>query len=174
MEIGRRAYAAGDWAEARRAFEAVSALEPGHEEALGYLSYIEIAERPQLERPTPSPPPRVPIRRAPPPEQLLAEGHFRKGQEAERNGRNFRALEEYQRALSDASGHEGARSALERLRRELSPRVPTLYESGKRYFQDDDLHNALKNWNQVLLIQPDHTQAAENAVERLEEIQGGS
>jgi tetratricopeptide (TPR) repeat protein len=180
MEIGRRAYAASDWPEARRAFEAVRALEPGHEEALGYLSYIDIAERPQPERPTASAPTPVRIRRAPPPERLLAEGHFRKGQEAERNGRNFRALEEYQRALGDQSDHPEARQALDRLRRELSPRVPTLYENGKRYFQDDDLHNALKNWNQVLLIQPDHNQAAENAerarriLERLEEIQSGS
>jgi len=180
MEIGRRAYAAGDWPEARRAFEAVHALEPGNEEALGYLSYIDLAERPQSERPTAAAPQPVRIRRAPPPEQLLAEGHYRKGQDAERIGRVFRALEEYQRALTDQSDHQGARRALERLRRELGPRVPTLYENGKRYFQDDDLHNALKNWNQVLLIQPEHTQAAENAerarriLERLEEIQSGS
>jgi tetratricopeptide (TPR) repeat protein len=184
MESGRRAYAAGDWPTARRAFEAVRALEPGHEEALGYLSYIDRAERPQ---PAPAqqerlaaPAPSARLRGAPRAEQLLAEGHFRKGQEAERIARPFRALEEYQRALRDDPEHEGARRALERLRHELAERVPTLYENGKRYFQDDDLHNALKNWNQVLLIQPEHTQAAENAeraqriLERLEEIQGGS
>jgi len=180
LEIGRRAYASSDLATARSAFEAVRALEPGHEEALGYLSYIELAERPAPpEARAPTAPPAA-MKSAPRAEQLLAEGHFRKGQQAERAGRPFRALEEYQRALRDESGHERARLALSRLRRELAGRVPTLYENGKRYFQDDDLHNALKNWNQVLLIQPDHTQAAENAqraqriLERLEEIQGGS
>lgn len=179
LEIGRRAYGVGNWPVARRAFEAVRALDPGHEEALGYLSYIDVAERPQATRPASSPAAaRLPG--APRAEQLLAEGHFRKGQEAERSDRPFRALEQYQRALSAEPGHEDARRALDHLRRALADRVPSLYENGKRYFQDDDLHNALKAWNQVLLIQPDHGQAAENAeraqriLERLEEIQGGS
>jgi len=184
METGRRAYAAGDLVAARRAFEAVRALDDDHEEALGYLSYIELSERSaarQPATPTSVPAPRAPVARGEPrSEELLAEGYFRKGQSAERHDQPFRALAEYERALAADAQHVGARRGLEHLRAQLADQVPVLYADGKRFFQDDDLHNALKSWNQVLLIQPDHTQAAENAerarriLERLEELQGGS
>jgi tetratricopeptide (TPR) repeat protein len=180
METGRRAYAAGDLGAARGAFEAVRALDADNEEALGYLSYIDLSAR-RAERQMAAPasvttPPRVEPRK----KELVAEGHFRKGEDAERRDEPFRALEEYERALEADPAHAGARRELERLRAQLADRVPGLYAEGKRYFQDDDLHNALKNWNQVLLIQPDHPQATDNAerarriLERLEEIQSGS
>jgi tetratricopeptide (TPR) repeat protein len=183
MEIGRRAYAAGDLDTARGAFEAVRALDDDHEEALGYLSYIELSERSAQRQATTvalAPRPARPARGEPRSEELLAEGYFRKGQRAERRDQPFRALAEYERALAADAQHAGARSALERLRAQLSNQVPVLYADGNRFFQDDDLHNALKHWNQVLLIQPDHPQAAENAerarriLERLEELQGGT
>jgi tetratricopeptide (TPR) repeat protein len=182
MEGGRRAYAAGDLGAARSAFEAVCALDADNEEALGYLSYIELSARRAERRTAPAAKPvsAAPPRVAPRSEELLAEGHFRQGQEAERRGDSFRAIEQYERALAADASHIGARRGLERLRRELAARVPELYAAGKRDFQDDDLHNALKKWNQVLLIQPDHPQATDNAerarriLERLEELQSGS
>jgi tetratricopeptide (TPR) repeat protein len=183
MESGRRAYAAGDLAAARLSFEAVRELDAGHEEALGYLSYIDLserrAERRAERRQTTAAAPIQP-RAEPSSSDLLAEGHFRKGQAAERRDEPFRALEEYERALEANARHLGARRGLERLRRQLADQVPALYADGKRYFQDDDLHNALRSWNQVLLIQPGHEQATDNAerarriLERLEEIQSGS
>jgi tetratricopeptide (TPR) repeat protein len=187
MEQGRRAYAAGDLGSARTSFEAARALDAGNEEALGYLSYIELAarraERRAVERAAAAAATSslsTPGRVQPRSEELVAEGHFRKGEDAERRGEPFRALEEYARALQAYRDHAGARSGQERLRRQLADRVPALYADGKRFFQDDDLHNALKSWSQVLLIQPDHPQAADNAqrarriLERLEEIQSGS
>jgi tetratricopeptide (TPR) repeat protein len=191
MESDRHAYAAGDFDAARAAFEAVRALDDDHEEALGYLSYIELSERNaernagrnavrQATTATVAARPAAAARSEPRSEELLAEGYFRKGQRAERREQPFRALAEYERALAADPQHVGARQALEQLRAQLADQVPVLYEDGKRFFQDDDLHNALKHWNQVLLIQPDHPQAAENAqrarriLERLEELQGGT
>jgi tetratricopeptide (TPR) repeat protein len=183
MESGRRAYAAGDLGAARASFEAVRALDDDHEEALGYLSYIDLSERRaerRAERRPAAPAPLIEPRSEPSSADLLAEGHFRKGQAAERRDDDFRALEEYEQALAVNARHLGARRGLERLRRQLADQVPTLYADGKRYFQDDDLHNALRSWHQVLLIQPDHEQATDNAerarriLERLEEIQSGS
>jgi tetratricopeptide (TPR) repeat protein len=179
MELGRRAYAAGDLGAARGAFEAVRALDSDNEEALGYLSYIDLSAR-RAERQTVAALAPTPPRVEPKSEELLAEGHYRKGQDAERRDDPFRAIEEYERALQADASHAGARRGLERLRAQLADRVPALYAEGKRYFQEDDLHNALRNWNQVLLIQPDHQQATDNAerarriLERLEEIQSGS
>jgi tetratricopeptide (TPR) repeat protein len=180
MENGRRAYAAGDLGAARGAFEAVRALDADNEEALGYLSYIESSElRAERAEPRPAAAARSP-RVAPTAQELLAEGYFRKGSDAERNDEPFRAIQQYQLALGANPRHSGARRGIDRLRELLAYRVPQLYADGNRYFQDDDLHNALKSWNQVLLIQPDHTQAADNAararriLERLEEIQSGS
>jgi cytochrome c-type biogenesis protein CcmH/NrfG len=59
----------------------------------------------------------------------------------------------------------------------LRPRVDELYALGKRYFQEEDLHNALRSWRRVLLIDPDdvrtreHIERAERMLSRLEEIQ---
>jgi Flp pilus assembly protein TadD len=55
--------------------------------------------------------------------------------------------------------------------------VPTLYEQGKRYFQDEDLEKALVVWRNALLIAPDDARTKENIdraeriLSRLEEIQ---
>ena len=113
------------------------------------------------------------------PREISAESHYRKGRRAELADRKFDALREYSRALDNSAHHLKARSALNRLRRELSPQIPGLYAEGRRFFREDDLQNALVSWERVLLIEPEHTQAAESAerarriLSRLEEIQHG-
>ena len=75
--------------------------------------------------------------------------------------------------------HRASRRGLDELRGELEPSVEKLYVWGKRYFQQQDLHNALRVWRQVLLIDPNHqntlenVQRAERMLSRLEEIQTG-
>jgi tetratricopeptide (TPR) repeat protein len=119
---------------------------------------------------------------APPPptlssQEILAEGHFRAGQQAESAGEPYRALEEYIEALRIDDKHAGARARLVSLRQELSPRLPQLYEQGKRFFQDEDLEQALAVWREALLIAPDDQRTKENVdraeriLSRLEEIQ---
>ena len=113
-------------------------------------------------------------------EEILAEGHYRAAQPAEDGEELFRALSEYLAALRVNSRHQGARRGLTNLRRQLAPRVAGLYQAGERYFLDEDLHNALRVWRQLLLIEPNHPQALENVeraeriLQRLEEIQSGS
>ena len=73
--------------------------------------------------------------------------------------------------------HVSARSALSDLRQKLRERIEPLYDEGKRYFQDEDLHNALRVWRRILMIDPTHERARENVeraeriLSRLEEIQ---
>ena len=181
LEDGKRAYALGDRAGARTAFEHVLELDGENEAALGYLSYLkrydqDVAEHAvQAERRRPQasvlPPPSVSS------EEILAEGRFRSGQQAEEAGDPYRAIREYQAALRIDARHAGARRRLTALRAELTPRVPGLYEQGKRYFQDEDLEKALVVWRNALLIAPDDQRTKENVdraeriLSRLEEIQ---
>ena len=179
LEEGKRAYALGDRGGARTAFEHVLELDHENEAALGYLSYIkrydqEVAEQAEERR--------KPSNGAPPPptvssEEILAEGRFRSGQRAEEQGDPFRAIQEYKAALRIEKNHAGASRRLNGLRQELAPKVPALYEQGKRYFQDEDLEKALVVWRNALLIAPDDQRTKENVdraeriLSRLEEIQ---
>jgi tetratricopeptide (TPR) repeat protein len=186
VEAGKAAYAAGDRETALSEFRAVQAIDAYNQEALGYLGYLQGAEAEGDE----ADPETAQVgaaggasARLPPAslsrEKVLAEGRFRSGQQAERRGDPFRALDEFEAALQLNPAHAGARRARERLRRSLASRVDELYEQGARYFQEDDLQNALRSWRRVLAIQPGHAKAAENAdrarrmIDRLEEIQTG-
>ncbi|MGH7290162.1 MAG: tetratricopeptide repeat protein, partial [Myxococcota bacterium] len=184
LEDGKRAYALGDRAGARTAFERVLELDRENESALGYLSYIkrydqEVAvQQAERRRPTAT----VTPNGAPPPpavssEEILAEGRYRSGQRAEEAGDPFRAIQEYKAALRIDKNHAGAARRIAALRQELAPKVPALYEQGKRYFQDEDLEKALVVWRNALLIAPDDQRTKENVdraeriLSRLEEIQ---
>jgi tetratricopeptide (TPR) repeat protein len=173
LEDGKRAYALGDRGSASIAFEHVLELDAENDAALGYLSYIKRYDQEDAERAV-----RVERRRpragAPPPptvssEEILAEGRFRTGQQAEETGDPYRAIREYDAALRIYARHAGAKRRLTALRAELSPRVPTLYEQGKRYFQDEDLEKALVVWRNALLIAPDDPRTKEN-IDRAERI----
>jgi tetratricopeptide (TPR) repeat protein len=171
LEAGKRAYAAGHRQEARESFQSVLRFDPRNETALGYLSYIRRFEAMEADRKIP-PPPRSISR-----EEIEGEGHFRSARQAESAGELFAALSEYEAALRANPEHESARRALNALRRQLWPQVEEFYEAGKRYFQDEDLHNALRLWRQVLMIDPTHARTRENVeraeriLSRLEEIQ---
>ena len=181
LEDGKRAYALGDRAGARAAFERALELDPQNEAALGYLSYIrrydqQLADEDQQRRiaKTPGAAPPPPTLSA---QEILAEGHYRAGLQAEDAGEPYRALEEYIEALRVDDKHAGARRQLGTLRAQLAPRLPQLYEQGKRYFQDEDLEQALAVWREALLIAPDDPRTKENVdraeriLSRLEEIQ---
>ena len=171
LERGKLAYAAGQREAARREFLTVLALDPRHETALGYLSYIHRFEALESKRGLP-PPPEALSRT-----EILAEGHYRAARQAETAGEPFWAIAEYEAALNVDSGHRLARRDLDALRRKLEPQIGELYALGKRYFQEEDLHNALRAWRRVLLIHPDdsrtrkHVERAERMLSRLEEIQ---
>lgn len=170
---GEAAFAAGSRGSARAAFLSVLELDPRNETALGYLSYIQQFEAEERER-------RIPPRpRSVSQEEILAEGHFRSASQAESAGETFWAITEYEAALSVNPNHPGSRRALTALRSRLHPQVEQLYERGKRYFQDEDLHNALRVWRRALSIDPtdqrtrDNVERAERMLARLEEIQTG-
>jgi tetratricopeptide (TPR) repeat protein len=171
LEAGKRAYAAGQRGQARESFQSVLRFDPRNETALGYLSYIRRFEAMEAQRKIPPPPRSISS------EEIQGEGHFRSARQAEQAGEPFSALSEYEAALRANPKHESARSALSALRRELRPQMEELYEAGKRYFQDEDLHNALRLWRRVLMIDPTHVRTRENVeraeriLSRLEEIQ---
>ena len=171
LESGKRAYATGDRVAASSAFASVLVLDARNERALGYLSYIQRFEDLEQQRRLPPPPSAITQ------QEILAEGHFRAAQTARSGGEPFDAVTEYLAALSIDPEHAASRRALDELRGELEPSVEKLYVWGKRYFQEQDLHNALRVWRQVLLIDPNHqntlenVQRAERMLSRLEEIQ---
>ncbi len=188
LEDGKRAYALGDRAAARASFERVLELDHENEAALGYLSYIKrydqevAAQQPERPRPSAGGANAAASSRAPPPpavssEEILAEGRYRSGQRAEESGDPFRAIQEYKAALRIDPNHAASKRRLTALRQELAPRVPVLYDQGKRYFQDEDLEKALAVWRNALLIAPDDARTKENIdraeriLSRLEEIQ---
>jgi tetratricopeptide (TPR) repeat protein len=174
LEAGKDSFAAGNREGARRAFEAALEIEERNETALGYLSYLRRFEESEgLPGGASPPPPPATISE----EQILAEGHFRAAEQAESIGEPYRAIVEYQATLRIDPKHARARSRLEVVRDGLRPRIEDLYEIGKRYFQDEDLHNAARVWRQVLLIDPGDQRTRENVertermLSRLEEIQ---
>jgi len=181
LEDGKRAYALGDRAGARVAFQRVLELDGGNEAALGYLSFIKRYDEESAEPAQKVERRRPPAGALPPPavssEEILAEGRFRAGQQAEEAGDPYRAIREYTAALRIDAQHAGARRRLATLRTELAPRVPALYEEGKRYFQSEDLEKALVVWRNALLVAPDDPRTKENIdraeriLSRLEEIQ---
>jgi tetratricopeptide (TPR) repeat protein len=183
VEEGRRAYAGGERELAAASFRSVLELEEGNETALGYLSYLQrLSELDQERR---SAPPRGSEELLPPPpravtqDEIRAEGHYRTATRAEEAGDPFRALAEYETALRIDPRHRPAQRRLGSLRTQMAPRIDELYETGKRYFQEDDLRNALRVWRQVLLIDPRHERTRENVdraeriLSRIEELQTG-
>jgi tetratricopeptide (TPR) repeat protein len=174
LDMGKEAFAAGNRPGARRAFRAALDLEDQNQTALGYLSYLRRFEEIEAE---PSPASPAPPLETITQEEILAEGHYHAGEQSEAAGEPYRAIAEYQAALRINPGHARARRRLQRLRARLRPRIDELYEIGKRYFQDEDLPNAVRVWRQVLLIDPGHKRTRENVeraermLSRLEEIQ---
>jgi tetratricopeptide (TPR) repeat protein len=176
LNVGQEAFAAGNREGARRSFGAALELDARNETALGYLSYLqrfeEIEAEPGLASP-PSPPETISQ------EEILAEGHFHAAEQAAAAGEPYRAISEYQAALRINPRHKRARRRLERVRDGLRPQIAELYDEGKRYFQEEDLNNALRVWRRVLLIDPGHQRTRENVeraermLSRLEEIQTG-
>ena len=181
LEDGKRAYAFGDRTGARTAFEHVLELDAENEAALGYLSYIKRYDQEVAQQAEQAERRRTPASAPPPPavssEEIIAEGRFRSGQQAEEAGDPYRAIREYEAALRIDARHAGAKRRLNALRTELAPQAPALYEQGKRYFQDEDLEKALVVWRNALLIAPDDQRTKENVdraeriLSRLEEIQ---
>ena len=169
MSTGEAAYAIGNRAAAKASFEEVLALDPHNERALGYLSYIGRFD--QTRQHIPRPPQSISQ------EEIVAEGHYRSARQAEAAGEDFWAITQYEAALAVNPEHEGARTALRALRERRAPDVGRLYQLGKRYFQDEDLHNALRTWREALAIDPadertrENVERAERMLARLEELQ---
>lgn len=171
LDEGTHAYAAGERDRARDSFQKVLALDPGNDEVLGYLSYLQRFEEMEQRKELPPPPRTIPR------EEILSEGHFHSAERALAKNDPFLAITEYEAALRVNPRHTGARAGLAGLRQRMQPQVEPLYREGRTYFQDEDLHNALRVWRRALLIDPGHANLRENVaraekiLSRLEEIQ---
>jgi tetratricopeptide (TPR) repeat protein len=176
VEAGTASYNAGAYGRARKSFEKVLELEPENQTALGYLSYIrnfETRARQSEAAESGAYPPDLT------PSEINAEGYFRSASQAEQAQDLFRALQQYNAALRVRPSHTKARAALEALRERMRPQIPELEVTAKRYFQEEDLQNAVLTWKRVLLIDPERQSAANNLeraermLARLEELQAG-
>jgi tetratricopeptide (TPR) repeat protein len=177
LESGKASYNAGARARARVSFEKVLELDPENETALGYLSYIRNDETRKRDAPESGGIAEPPVELTP--AEISAEGYFRSATQAEQAQDLFRALQQYNAALRERPSHVKARAALEQLRDRMRPQIPELEITAKRYFQDEDLQNAVLTWKRVLLIDPERQSAsnnlerAERMLARLEELQSG-
>jgi len=173
---GRRGFSSGNHAAAEQAFQAVLELDPGNENAQGYLSYIaKIRDEEQA-----PPPPGRP--RLEPPEvratdtEIRAEGFYQNALAAERRGDPFAAIDYDEAALRADPSHPHAASHLAGLRGRLASEVEGLIASGREYYQQEDLQSALDQWGRALRIDPGNTQAqeyrarAERLLENLERL----
>lgn len=175
LATGRLGLAAGNYAQARRAFHAVLALEPDNESARGYLSYIATIRRENEElgeEPAAFEAPEAFASDA----EIRAEGFYQNGLAAERVGDLYTAIRHDVRALGADPGHAAARSHLAEMRRRLAAEVEPLIEAGRRQFRNEDLQLALDLWRRALLIDPDNERArayvgrAERQLENLERL----
>jgi len=174
----------GRFLEAESAFRAVLELDPQNVTARGNLAYIERLRgesAPPQTGMTPNPAsadiaPRTRSSARPSDFEIRAEGYFQNALNAESSGDPMQAIR-YDLAAIDADArHAGARSHLAALRRALAAQVASLLESGRQHFQREDLRAALDQWERVLLIDPDNSEArdytarAQKLLERLEEL----
>jgi len=169
LQAGKGRYAQGDLERAEREFTRVLELEPDNESALGYLSFIRLTRQKRL--------PADLTAISPSEQQILAEGHFRRAVQSEKDGNPFVAIQQYTQALQISPAHARAERRLSLLRERLRPEIEALDGMGKRYFQEEDLQNALLMWRRVLLIDPgrertgENVERAERMLSKLEEIQ---
>jgi len=169
LRTGKGHYEGGDLEQAEREFQRVLELESDNESALGYLSFIRLTRQKRL----PSDLSAI----SPSEQQVLAEGHFRRAVASEKENAPFTAIQQYTQALEINPSHSRASRRLARLRERLRPEIEELDGLGKRYFQEEDLQNALLMWRRVLMIDPTHARTSENVeraermLSKLEEIQ---
>lgn len=195
----RERFTAGDRAGATRLFRSVLTIDPGNENAQGYLAYLAPGDHALESEATsaraPARPARplatTPSRRSVPSaathagaavaataseSQIRAEGLHQNALAAARRGDPYLAIHYEQRALAADASHEGARRHLAQLRAKLAPQVDELIESGRVAFMQEDLQGALDQWRRALLIDPQSERAhsyvgrAEKLLENLEQL----
>jgi len=108
LQAGKGRYAQGDLERAEREFTRVLELEPDNESALGYLSFIRLTRQKRL--------PADLTAISPSEQQILAEGHFRRALQSEKDGNPFTAIQQYTQALQISPAHARAERRLSLLR----------------------------------------------------------
>ena len=171
---GRRGFSSGNYASAELAFREVLALEPENESAQGYLSFI-VRNREEEGEAGSRDASGVNATVA----EIRAEGFYQNALAAEGSEHLFHAIESYLRALR-ANNHPRATRKLASLRERMTPQVEELIESGRAYYQEEELQDALDQWGRALLIDPGNDQAkeyvarAERLIENLERLRANA
>ncbi len=176
LKRGRDAFAKEAYSDADEAFVAVLTLDPENGTARGYRSLIRDLDNEK--EPAPGDP--VAVRKPLTEKQIRAEGFHQNALAAERDGRDYAAIRHDLRALKADPNHRKSQLHLAALRRRLRPEIAPLMESGRAYYQQEDLNNALDQWRRVLLIDPKNTETreyvsrAERLLENLEQLRAGT
>jgi tetratricopeptide (TPR) repeat protein len=172
---GRRGFSSGSYRSARSAFEAVLVLDDQNESARGYLAYIDAIRAEEGRSEAAGPRAETPLVRASD-DEIRAEGYHQNALAAESSGDPYAAIRNDLRALELAPEHAAAKGHLAELRRQLSPEVSRLIETGQGHYQQEELHSALDAWRRVLLIDPGNEEArayvarAETLLQNLERL----
>jgi tetratricopeptide (TPR) repeat protein len=175
LEGGREQFTAENYEKADAAFVSVLKLDPENGTARGYRSLIrDLVEEGDSEGPSPAPRPALTEN------QIRAEGFYQNALAAEREGRPYAAIRHDLHAQQVDAAHRESATHLASLRRRMRPEIAALVESGRVYYQQEDLNNALDQWRRVLLIDPgnvktrEYVSRAERLLENLEQLRAGS
>lgn len=176
LEGGREQFTSEDYEKADASFVSVLKLDPENGTARGYRSLIRdlVQEGDSENRPSPAPRPALTEN------QIRAEGFYQNALAADREGRPYAAIRHDLRAQKADAAHRESATHLASLRRRMRSEIAALIESGRVYYQQEDLNNALDQWRRVLLIDPgnvetrEYVSRAERLLENLEQLRAGS
>jgi len=90
-----------------------------------------------------------------------------------KNGEYQRALKAFNQILEKDPEHVIARSYIDECQQKINKRIAELFSSGMRFYTGGDYEAAIREWDRVLVIDPNHVSAIEykiKAEERLEAL----
>lgn len=93
--------------------------------------------------------------------QVQIDDHFSRGEQHFQMDELIPAKREFETILALQPNHIGARTYLKRIDERFASLVQTFYESGMRYFAAGDYKLAKEQFEKVLVVDPNHTEARE-------------
>lgn len=199
MQAGERAFQQGDLAAAAEHFDAILDMSPGHREAAAYRQRLAEARRTRIEglmRNAMSlfdarlwqraveafervldldPANKFAIsKRNEALSMINLKDLYEQGERYYNRGQFLQAMELFDRVLARDPNHAEAKRYLDNAQRQLNLVIEQHFNRGLSHYANEDYDNAIKEWDRVLALNPDHAQSRqyrEQARQKLEALQ---
>lgn len=199
MQAGERAFQQGDLAAAAEHFQAILNMSPGHREAAAYRQRLAEAKRTRLEGlmrnalslfdarlwqraveafervldldPTNK---FAVSKRNEALSMINLKDLYEQGERYYNRGQFLQAMELFDRVLARDPNHAEAKRYLDNAQRQLNFVIEQHFNRGLSHYANEDYDNAIKEWDRVLALNPDHAQSLqyrEQARQKLEALQ---